>query len=120
MEKIIHRQDNTFVIEHNGMPYHLTSAAEPERGIYAATLDLYKTDKTEFEEEYPPEPPTPEEIRKAGILAEIAELKKFLTDTDYRAIKHFEGFLTEEEYEPYKQERKKARDKIKALEAELI
>lgn len=55
---IIHRQDDTFVIDYNGNPYHLTPEAEPSAGMYADTLAQYKTNPAEFTEEYPPEPPT--------------------------------------------------------------
>lgn len=50
----------------------------------------------------------------------IAELKQALLDTDYKAIKYAEGWLTEEEYEPIKVQRQVWRDEINALEAEIV
>ena len=55
--------------------------------------------------------------RKSQEMAEqrIAELKKKLFDTDYRAIKFAEGELTEEEYAPYREERRAWREEINSL-----
>ena len=76
---IIHRQDNTFVIKHNGMPCHIMPTDEPVPGMYAETLAQYRANPSDFEEEYPPEPPSPEEVRKGEILEELAKI-----DTEYR------------------------------------
>ena len=76
--RIIHRQDDTFVIEYNGNPYHLTPTCG-QKAMYAETLAQYKAKPKKFEEEYPPEPPSPEEVRKGEILAELAKI-----DTEYR------------------------------------
>ena len=46
----------------------------------------------------------------------IAELKQNLANTDYQAIKHFEGYLTDEEYEPIKLQRQAWRYEINELE----
>ena len=46
----------------------------------------------------------------------IAELKSKLQQTDYQAIKHFEGYLTDYEYEPIKAQRQAWRDEINELE----
>lgn len=51
---------------------------------------------------------------------EIAKLKQNLFDTDYKAIKYAEGYLTEEEYAPIKLQRQAWRDEINALEEKLI
>lgn len=51
---------------------------------------------------------------------EIAKLKQNLFDTDYKAIKYAEGYLTEEEYTPIKLQRQAWRDEINALEEKLI
>ena len=55
--------------------------------------------------------------RKSQEIAEqrIAELKQKLFDTDYRAIKFAEGELTEEEYAPYREERRAWRAEINSL-----
>ena len=49
----------------------------------------------------------------------IAALKQRLIESDYRAIKYAEGLYTEEEYQPYKEQRKQWRDEINQLEQEL-
>lgn len=46
----------------------------------------------------------------------IAELKSLLAETDYKAIKYAEGWLTDEEYEPIKQQRQEWREEINRLE----
>lgn len=48
----------------------------------------------------------------------IAELKQMLADTDYKAIKYVEGWITPEEYEPIKIQRQSWRDEINRLEKE--
>ena len=57
-------------------------------------------------------------IRRAK-LARIEELKANLAATDYQAIKHSEGLITEEEYAPIKARRQAWRDEINELEEEL-
>ena len=52
--------------------------------------------------------------------AEIATLKKQLSDTDYQAIKYAEGWLSEEEYAPIKAERQEWRNRINELELIII
>ena len=49
----------------------------------------------------------------------ILMLKKELQQTDYKAIKYFEGWLTEEEYAETKAERQRIREEINELEKEL-
>ncbi len=49
---------------------------------------------------------------------QITELKKQLAESDYKAIKYAEGWYTEEEYAPIKDERQRLRSKINALEEE--
>lgn len=46
----------------------------------------------------------------------IQELKKLLSDTDYKAIKFAEGLLTEEEFAPIRKQRQEWRNKINELE----
>lgn len=57
--------------------------------------------------------------KKAEYEAEIAELKQKLADTDYQVIKHADGALTDEEYQPIKAQRAEWRARINELE-ELI
>ena len=51
---------------------------------------------------------------------EITQLKKQLSDTDYKAIKYAEGILTEEEYAPDKLQRAYWRERINLLEQEYV
>ena len=53
------------------------------------------------------------------IQRKIDETKAKLSETDYQAIKHFEGFISEADYAPIKAQRQAWRDEINALEAEL-
>ena len=46
----------------------------------------------------------------------IKLLKEQLADTDYKAIKHAEGWLTDEEYAPTKAQRQQWRARINELE----
>lgn len=47
---------------------------------------------------------------------EIATLKGYLSQTDYKAIKYAEGWITEEEYAETKAQRQAWRDRINELE----
>lgn len=49
----------------------------------------------------------------------ILYLKSELQQTDYKAIKYSEGWLTEEEYAETKAERQRIRDEINQLEQNL-
>ena len=63
--------------------------------------------------------PTKEELEadnRQVVEREISELKRKLSDTDYKAIKYAEGFLTEEEYKETKTQRQIWRDRINELE----
>lgn len=50
----------------------------------------------------------------------ILALKDELQKTDYKAIKYFEGWLTEEEYAETKAERQRIREEINRLENEVL
>ena len=50
---------------------------------------------------------------------EIQQLKKQLSDTDYKAIKYAEGQISEDEYASVRAERQGYRDRINELEALL-
>lgn len=66
--------------------------------------------------------PTDEEVSRdktQTINKEISELKKKLFDTDYKAIKYSEGWLTDEEYAEVKAQREEWRKRINELEASL-
>ena len=49
---------------------------------------------------------------------QIISLKQNLADTDYLSLKHNEGDLTDEEFEPIRLQRKAWRDEINRLEKE--
>lgn len=51
--------------------------------------------------------------------AQILSLKRKLSNSDYKAIKYAEGWLTDEEYSETKAERQALRDRINALETEI-
>ena len=53
------------------------------------------------------------------IQRKISEAKAKLSQTDYQAIKYFEGFISETDYAPMKALRQAYRDEINRLEAEL-
>ena len=66
--------------------------------------------------------PTIEELHNDDIQVinkEINELKKKLSDTDYKAIKYSEGWLTDKEYAEVKAQREEWRKRINKLEASL-
>lgn len=63
--------------------------------------------------------PTDEEVsrdKEQAINSEINELKRKLSDTDYKAIKYSEGWLTDEEYAEAKAQREEWRKRINELE----
>lgn len=49
----------------------------------------------------------------------IAELRSALASLDYHTLKHVDGQMTDEEYEPIKQQKIAYREEINALEAEI-
>lgn len=56
--------------------------------------------------------------RTMKIQSDIAGLKQLLANTDYQALKHADGALSDAEYEPIRLERQRLRDEINALEKE--
>lgn len=56
---------------------------------------------------------------KAQIGQEIVDALAQLSATDYQAIKHSEGLISEEDYAPIKAQRQALRDRINELEAKL-
>lgn len=53
------------------------------------------------------------------IQAELNALKQLLSSTDYMAIKHSEGLISEEDYTEIKARRQEWRNRINELEALL-
>lgn len=62
--------------------------------------------------------PTEEEVAEMQRLDRIAELKQLLAESDYKAIKYAEGWLTADEYADTKAQRQAWREEINALEAQ--
>lgn len=62
--------------------------------------------------------PTEGEIAESNRMAEIAMLKEQLAESDYKAIKYAEGWISAEDYAPIKAERQALRDQINELEGE--
>lgn len=60
--------------------------------------------------------PTEEEVAEQTRLARIDELKTLLQESDYKAIKYAEGWLTGDEYAYTKAQRQEWRDEINRLE----
>ena len=66
--------------------------------------------------------PTSQEAKTDEIVSinkQIQELKQNLSDTDYKAIKYSEGWITEKDYAEVKQQRENWRSTINKLEEEL-
>ena len=53
------------------------------------------------------------------IESDINGYKILLEQTDYKALKHADGVMPDEEWEPVKEQREELRAKINACEAEL-
>lgn len=53
------------------------------------------------------------------VQSEINGLKQLLAATDYKALKHADGAISDEDYEPVRMERQKLRDEINCKEQEL-
>lgn len=53
------------------------------------------------------------------IQSEINAFKQLLTNTDYKALKHADGVITDEDYADVLEQREGFRARINELEAEL-
>lgn len=53
------------------------------------------------------------------VQSEINGLKQLLAATDYKALKHADGAISDKDYEPIRAERQKLRDHINDLEQKL-
>lgn len=60
--------------------------------------------------------PIIEKTKEQIAKSRIKELKKLLSDTDYKAIKYAEGCLSEEDYSTIKEQRQAWRDEINELQ----
>lgn len=59
-------------------------------------------------------------MERNEIEAEINGYKNLLAQTDYMAIKHADGALSPEEYEPTRAKREQWRTSINELEPQLV
>lgn len=73
-------------------------------------------DKTYPERKKKQEEEEAERQARQIIIDEINELKRHLSETDYIAIKHSEGWISEEDYAETKAQRQAWRDRINELE----
>lgn len=73
-----------------------------------------------YEEEPKEEEPAPYEPTEEELLMQQINQKKWeLSQTDYKAIKFAEGWISAEDYAPIKAERQAMRDEINSLQAQL-
>ena len=91
-------------IENNYIPIEDTQQSDINGWTYRKDLCPMKTEQ---------------DLLKDQCRLEITQLKKQLSDTDYKAIKYAEGQLTEEEYSLIRLQRQSYRDRINELEALL-
>lgn len=66
-----------------------------------------------------PEQPSDNELARQETQSQIEQLKYELQQSDYKAIKFAEGWISAEDYAPIKAERQAKRESINALEAQL-
>ena len=88
----------------NNIPVEDVQVSDINHGYYPKELCPMKTE---------------EDLLKDQYRLEINQLKKQLSDTDYKAIKYAEGQLTEEEYASVRELRQGYRDRINYLEGLL-
>ena len=91
-------------IENNYIPISDTQQSDINGWTYKKELCPMKTEEDKLKDQY---------------RLEIQQLKKQLSDTDYKAIKYAEGQISEEEYASVRAERQGYRDRINELEALL-
>ena len=88
----------------NNIPVEDVQVSDSNHGYYPKELCPMKTE---------------EDLLKDQYRLEITQLKKQLSDTDYKAIKYAEGQISEEDYASVRAERQGYRDRINELEALL-
>ena len=106
-ETVIEQVPNTYYYEKIYDDKHLGSSTENTALAYQLgwqdnTVAITKTESMILIEQY---------------QSEIVELKKYLSDTDYKAIKFAEGELSESDYQEVKSQRHDARVRINELES---
>ena len=88
----------------NNIPVEDVQVSDINHGYYPKELCPMKTEEDKLKDQY---------------RLEITQLKKQLSDTDYKAIKFAEGQISEEEYSEIKSVRQGYRDRINYLEGLL-
>lgn len=83
---------------------------EAQEGRPAHSEEIYYQIYIPYSKEY---------LHNRDIRRQIKDLKEALAATDYKVLKYFEGYLTEEEFIKIKQERQEKRNKINELELQF-
>ena len=87
-----------------------------ENGYYIEEIEPLEDGTRQFQIKQIPQKTEDEKLIEQ-YQSEIVELKKYLSDTDYKAIKFAEGELSEEAYREDKSQRHDARVRINELES---
>lgn len=89
-----------------------------ENGCYIEEIEPLENGTRQFQIKQIPQKTEDEKLIEQ-YQAEILDLKKYLSDTDYKAIKFAEGEITESDYQEDKSQRHDARVRINELEARI-
>ena len=87
-----------------------------ENGCYIEEIEPLENGTRQFQIKQIPQKTEDEKLIEK-YQSEIVELKKYLFDTDYKAIKFAEGELSESDYREVKSQRHDARVRINELES---
>ena len=87
-----------------------------ENGCYIEEIEPLEDGTRQFQIKQIPQKTEDEKLIEQ-YQSEIVELKKYLSDTDYKAIKFAEGEITESDYQEVKSQRHNARVRINELES---
>lgn len=87
-----------------------------ENGCYIEEIEPLENGTRQFQIKQIPQKTEDEKLIEQ-YQSEIIELKKYLSDTDYKAIKFAEGELSESDYQEVKSQRHDARVRINELES---
>ena len=87
-----------------------------ENGCYIEEIEPLEDGTRQFQIKQIPQKTEDEKLIEQ-YQSEIIELKKYLSDTDYKAIKFAEGEITESDYQEVKSQRHDARVRINELES---
>ena len=87
-----------------------------ENGYYIEEIEPLEDGTRQFQIKQIPQK-TEDKKLIGQYQSEIVELKKYLFDTDYKAIKFAEGEITESDYQEVKSQRHDARVRINELES---